>query len=127
MSEAYTGGSVCGAPGVELKVHSRPQVGAAEADRNALTLGDFELDLGPIARRAIAVDATAFHPIFRLEVGAIAKSGDQALGVGGRVKAARSAATDHAQELANKVRHFGESLYFRAHNQITIAVGALQS
>jgi hypothetical protein len=59
-----------------------PRIGTSEADRNPLPPGDFELDRGPMARRAPAIDAAAPDPFARLEIGVFVKAFDEAAGAG---------------------------------------------
>src|SRR5476649_56602 len=57
-----------------------PHIGANKADRDPLPPGDLELDGGPIARLARAIEAAAADPFARLEIGAVVEAFDEAAG-----------------------------------------------
>jgi hypothetical protein len=82
------------------------RVGASEANRNPLPPSDLELDRGPMARRAPAVDAAAPDPFARLEIGVFVKAFDEAAGVGRDCRfpfgAAPEQSKDHGQPPLNQ-------------------------
>jgi hypothetical protein len=88
-------------PGASRAEILAAHVGPSEADRNPLPPSDLELDRGPMARRAPAIDAAAPDPFARLEIGVFVKAFDQAAGVGRDCRFPFGAAPEQSKEHAN--------------------------
>lgn len=84
-------------------------VGAGEADRDPLPPRDLELDRGPIARRASAIDAAATNSFARLVIGVIIETFDETASVGRDCRfpfgAAPERSKEHDQRLLKQDEH----------------------
>jgi len=75
-----------------------PRVSTGEADRDPLPPGNFELDGGPIASWARAIEAAAPDPFARLEIGVVIEAFDEAAGVARDCRFPFGAAPDQSKE-----------------------------